>query len=106
MPLLQYPCPLMPRRMYPCARSRFPHAPLMAVGYSLGSVLLAKYLAEADNGLHDAPQLAAGSTRPQQQHTTAATGPVGSGIVAASLVSPPVCLYSTNSKPGLSLIHI
>lgn len=29
---------------------RFPDAPLFAAGYSLGSLILTKYLAEADSG--------------------------------------------------------
>lgn len=33
-------------------RARFPQAPLFAAGYSLGGVILTKYLAEADCGLH------------------------------------------------------
>lgn len=60
-----------------CCYSRFPSAPLMAAGYSLGSVLLTKYVAEADVGLF---------------------GAGGSGLVAAVLVSPPVCIHSTNSR--------
>lgn len=31
-------------------RSRYPGAPTVAVGYSLGAVILTKYLAEADSG--------------------------------------------------------
>lgn len=83
-------------------RSRFPDAPVMAAGYSLGSVLLAKYLAEADNGLytplHSTPNSsdpaggASGSSVPELSK--------GSGLVAAALVSPPVCLHTTNSKMG------
>jgi predicted alpha/beta-fold hydrolase len=49
----------------------------MAAGYSLGSVLLAKYLAEADHGMYST---------------------WGSGLVAAALVSPPICLHSTNAR--------
>ena len=72
----------------------------MAVGYSLGSVLLAKYLGEADAGLHGdwgvdggggrngAPAVAGGGWRQLS----------GSGLVAAALVSPPICLHSTNSR--------
>eukprot|EP00879_Flechtneria_rotunda_P006919 GHRR01007266.1.p1 GENE.GHRR01007266.1~~GHRR01007266.1.p1 ORF type:complete len:450 (+),score=182.46 GHRR01007266.1:895-2244(+) len=89
----------------------------MAAGYSLGSVLLAKYVAEADNGLYSSDQ-----QRQQQQPpatppgvsmedlgspaAVASSGPGslpdlnGSGLVAAALVSPPVCLHSTNSKLG------
>lgn len=61
--------------------SRFPGAPLLGAGFSLGSVLLAKYLAEADHGLYSS----AGA---------------GSGLVAAALVSPPICLHATNAKLG------
>lgn len=60
-------------------RARYPRAPLMAVGYSLGSVLLTKYVAEADVG---------------------AFGSGGSGLVAVALVSNPVCLHATNSRLG------
>ena len=31
-------------------RQRFPGAPLLAAGYSLGAVILTKYLSEADSG--------------------------------------------------------
>lgn len=31
-------------------RRRFPGAPIVAAGYSLGAMLLTKYLAEADSG--------------------------------------------------------
>jgi hypothetical protein len=70
----------------------------MAAGYSLGSVLLAKYLAEADNGLY-------GLQQPQDGGTGNSSGSVpeprsGSGLVAAALVSPPVCLHTTNTKMG------
>lgn len=87
----------------------------MAVGYSLGSVLLAKYLAEADNGLYSRHE----TQQQQQQHAeppgaaavpddsssssgqAPAAAPLrGSGLVGAALVSPPVCLHSTNSKMG------
>jgi hypothetical protein len=44
-------------------------------------VLLAKYLAEADHGLYSS----AGA---------------GSGLMAAALVSPPICLHATNAKLG------
>lgn len=82
--------------------SRFPDAPLMAAGYSLGSVLLAKYLAEADNGLYNLKEQGAGSSG---SSSSSGGGSVpepstGSGLVAAALVSPPVCLHTTNSKMG------
>lgn len=99
----------------------------MAAGYSLGSVLLAKYLAEADNGLYsqqDSPkqqqqqqqvQMQGGLNQPQLAHVTSNFNGLGmaacsagenlpdmkgSGLVAAALVSPPVCLHSTNSNMG------
>lgn len=95
----------------------------MAAGYSLGSVLLAKYLAEADNGLYshqDSPkqqqqQQDAGINQPQLPNITSNSNGLGmsacsageslpdmkgSGLVAAALVSPPVCLHSTNSNLG------
>jgi hypothetical protein len=95
------------------------------VGFSLGSVLLAKFLAEADQGLHGpnpvvtgAASAAAavgahGAAEVQQQvaagaipgGVTATVGEInpwcslsGSGLVAAALVSAPVCLHSTNSR--------
>lgn len=82
------------------ACSRFPAAPLTAAGYSLGSVLLAKYLAEADNGLYIQQQ----DEQQQGAEASAAAAGVpqytGSGLVAAALVSPPVCLHTTNSRMG------
>jgi hypothetical protein len=97
----------------------------MAVGYSLGSVLLAKYLAEADNGLYTRTDQQHQHPQQQQQQTSAASAasaaadgsssssssssdgqapaaaPLrGSGLVGAALVSPPVCLHSTNNKMG------
>lgn len=101
----------------------------MAAGYSLGSVLLAKYLAEADNGLYSTPDSPKQQQRQQQTrfnpkqrqqpaNATAASSVMGglgmsacsggeslpdmqgSGLVAAALVSPPVCLHTTNSNLG------
>jgi hypothetical protein len=87
----------------------------MAVGYSLGSVLLAKYLAEADNGLYtrndqqqhqqqqqqtSAAAAANSSSSSGDGHAPAAAPLRGSGLVGAALVSPPVCLHSTNNKMG------
>jgi hypothetical protein len=86
----------------------------MAVGYSLGSVLLAKYLAEADNGLYTRSDKQQQQQQQQAQPPGAAddsssssSGPApaaaplrGSGLVGAALVSPPVCLHSTNNKMG------
>ncbi|KAI8475440.1 MAG: Alpha/Beta hydrolase protein [Monoraphidium minutum] len=97
---------------------RFPAAPLFAVGYSLGSVLLAKYLAEADAGLlGPSPAVAgaaraaaaAGSEGAAEELQAGAPGSAhrggnpwcglsGSGLVAAALVSAPVCLHCTNSR--------
>lgn len=82
----------------------------MAAGYSLGSVLLAKYLAEADNGLYSrqhVPLATPDSTKSSAIAASSAAGSesvpeprTGSGLVAAALVSPPVCLHTTNSKMG------
>lgn len=97
--------------LFPC--SRFPEAPLMAAGYSLGSVLLAKYVAEADNGLYSEQQMPPSSTSSGPSADSAGGSSAGisgsecvpeprtgSGLVAAALVSPPVCLHTTNSKMG------
>eukprot|EP00884_Botryococcus_braunii_P019369 jgi/Botrbrau1/6115/Bobra.331_2s0010.1 len=54
-------------------QQQFPDAPLFAVGFSLGSVILTKYLAEADSGHWDKK---------------------GSGIAAACMISSPFCLHS------------
>ncbi|MEW5317053.1 MAG: hypothetical protein WDW38_008384 [Sanguina aurantia] len=62
-------------------KGRFPGAPLLAVGFSLGGVILAKYLAEADMGLHGA--------FPASPHTS-------SGFAAAAIVSSPICLSKSN----------
>jgi hypothetical protein len=86
--------------------SRFPDAPLMAAGYSLGSVLLAKYVAEADNGLYlhlDQEQQEAASNSSSSGGSAGESVPeprTGSGLIAAALVSPPVCLHTTNTKMG------
>lgn len=103
LPLPQPSCPVRLRDVLLC--SRFPDAPLMAAGYSLGSVLLAKYLAEADNGLYlhlDQQQAeAGGSSSSSSSGSQGVPEPrTGSGLVAAALVSPPVCLHTTNSKMG------
>lgn len=52
---------------------------MCAVAYSLGSILLAKYVAEADSGLG---------------------GSEGCGLAACSMVSSPICL--TGSSANLS----
>lgn len=58
-------------------KGRFPKAPLFAVGYSLGGMILTKYVADADSGYFD-------------------TGSIkGSGLVAAAMVSNPVCLNNS-----------
>ncbi|BDA43976.1 Phospholipase ABHD3 [Coccomyxa sp. Obi] len=56
---------------------RFPDAPLFAAGYSLGALILTKYLAEADTGKW-----------PGQ----------GSGIKCAALVSSPTCLSKASDN--------
>ncbi|KXZ44301.1 hypothetical protein GPECTOR_70g532 [Gonium pectorale] len=68
-------------------RARFPTAPLLAVGYSLGGLKLTKYLAEADAGLHLPP--------PGQPKLFS-----GSGLAAAAIVSSPVSLGRSAEKLG------
>ncbi|GLC38029.1 hypothetical protein PLESTB_000444500 [Pleodorina starrii] len=60
-------------------KARYPSAPLVAVGYSLGGLKLTKYVAEADAGLHPPPP-----GRPPLFS--------GSGLAAAAVVSSPVSL--------------
>lgn len=80
----------------------------MAAGYSLGSVLLAKYLAEADNGMYAQYSQDKGPPAPTTAASSSGSGGTGSvpepnngsGLVAAALVSPPVCLHTTNTKMG------
>ncbi|GLI69198.1 hypothetical protein VaNZ11_013770, partial [Volvox africanus] len=60
-------------------KARYPSAPIVAVGYSLGGLKLTKYVAEADAGLHTPP--------PGQPQLFA-----GSGLAAAAVVSSPVSL--------------
>ncbi|GBF97751.1 hypothetical protein Rsub_10915 [Raphidocelis subcapitata] len=89
---------------------RFPAAPLFAVGYSLGSVLLAKFVAEADSGLHGPSPAVEGAARAAAEgkagskaHGGGGGGSAwgrlsGSGLVAVALVSAPVCLHCTNAR--------
>lgn len=58
-------------------KGRFPGAPLYAVGYSLGSLLLTQYIARADS---------------------ATASPGGSGLAAAVLISSPFCIAATSEK--------
>jgi hypothetical protein len=73
---------------------------MMAAGYSLGSVLLAKYLAEADNGMYQQQNQPPNVSTNGRSHESVPEPRTGSGLVAAALVSPPVCLHTTNSKMG------
>ncbi|KAK9843739.1 hypothetical protein WJX81_004527 [Elliptochloris bilobata] len=57
-------------------RQRFPGAPIVAAAYSLGAVILTKYLAEADTGHWPGE---------------------GSGIAGAALVSNPLCLHASSA---------
>lgn len=61
-------------------RAQFPSAPVLAVGYSLGGILLTKYVADADAGLVHHPW------------------GEGSGLAAAAFVSNPVCLFNSSSN--------
>ena len=57
-----------------------------------GGIILTKYLSEADTGLYDPPS----------NSSTFASAPAfrGSGLVAAAVVSSPICLW--NSMANLS----
>ncbi|GFR40790.1 hypothetical protein Agub_g1406, partial [Astrephomene gubernaculifera] len=69
-------------------RARFPSAPLLAVGYSLGGLKLTKYLAEADAGLHEPPP----------GHPRLWAG--GSGLAGAAVVSSPVSMGRSAERLG------
>ena len=81
----------------------FPSAPLFAAGYSLGGLMLTKYLAEADRGMHgDYSYGASGTGGGGGNGGTSAVPPVvpplqyeGSGLTAAAVVSSPVCMHSS-----------
>jgi len=75
-------------RVIQSIKGRFPSAPIFAAGYSMGGISLTKYLAEADSGLFD---VAHTSSTPALS-TTRAPSFSGSGLVAAAVVSSPVCL--------------
>jgi predicted alpha/beta-fold hydrolase len=111
--------------------ARHPRAPLLGVGFSLGAVLLAKYVAEADMGLHDIGAVgggggggggaaAAGAAATKAAAAAgAAAAPLsapppplrrpatasGSGFVAVALVSSPVCLHAINARMASPLSH-
>lgn len=77
--------------------ARYPRAPLLGVGFSLGAVLMAKYVAEADMGLIS-PHLgvvAEGAGGSSSNKSAAPASPAalatasGSGFVAVALVSSP-----------------
>ncbi len=78
----------MPKLTSSClpSLSRFPDAPIVAVGYSLGGLLLTKYVAEADSGLH--------IPGPGQPRLWAD----GSGLAAAAVVSSPVSLFQSSAN--------
>mmetsp|Transcript_34725 Transcript_34725/g.77204 ORF Transcript_34725/g.77204 Transcript_34725/m.77204 type:complete len:502 (+) Transcript_34725:44-1549(+) len=71
-------------------KGRFPTAPLFASGYSLGGLILAKYLSESDSGFYEQHEVGHGVTQPPSFS--------GSGLVAAAVVSSPVCLANSLSK--------
>ena len=68
----------------------FPEAPVFAVGYSLGGLILTKYLAEADVGMHGV--YSSPSSRVQGGEYE------GSGLTAAAVVSSPVCMYNSSAN--------
>jgi len=108
--------------------ARFPRAPLLGVGFSLGAVLLAKYVAEADMGLMPsspaegggggaggggaggagggggvgANGVGGGPSVPRLARPPAASG---SGFVAVALVSSPVCLHCINARMASPMTH-
>ena len=73
-------------------RRLFPEAPMFAVGYSLGGLILTKYLAEADMGMHGvySPPSSTGQEGGQRQGS--------SGLTAAAVVSSPVCMYNSSAN--------
>ena len=76
----------------------YPRAPLFAVGYSLGGVILTKYLAESDSHMHsDHPPSPPTDISWRPKCPSAASK---SGLVAAAIVSSPICL--TNSSFNIS----
>ncbi|GAX75445.1 hypothetical protein CEUSTIGMA_g2889.t1 [Chlamydomonas eustigma] len=62
----------------------YPEAPLLAAGYSLGGLVLAKYLGEADMGMHSSYNTH-GVLSPHSAYE-------GSGITAAAVISSPICM--------------
>ena len=100
--------------LYPLACDRiFPEAPLFAAGYSLGGLILTKFLAEADMGMHgdySSPSAAAGGSGEdgdggdidiQSMVEGSGEGPEryeGSGLTAAAVVSSPVCMYNSSAN--------
>jgi predicted alpha/beta-fold hydrolase len=95
--------------------ARFPRAPLLGVGFSLGAVLMAKYVAEADMGLIS-PHLGVAEGGGSSSNNKSAAAPPaaalqrpatasGSGFVAIALVSSPVCLHCINARMASPLTH-
>jgi abhydrolase domain-containing protein 1/3 len=77
-------------------RALYSKAPLFAVGYSLGGVILTKYLAESDSQLHnDHPSFPSSesSWKPRSPSDQSK-----SGLLAAAIVSSPICLTNSSFK--------
>jgi predicted alpha/beta-fold hydrolase len=91
---------LMPSARARC--SRFPGSPVYAAGYSLGALILAKYLSEADQGWysHQASEEKAPVSSIIGSSGSKVPALGGSGLEAAALVSSPICF--SNALRNLS----
>ena len=82
-------------------QARFPSAPVMAVGYSLGALILTKYLSEVDSGVlgwHGGVGVVARASPGSAPHSSSGK------LVAAAVVSSPVSLSKSSGRlaqPGV-----